>query len=171
MSKADPLGFLGEEFLTWLWFRIETEGGEFDLGEGKILAVSFDDFIAFAPRDDDETEQTLKKGLPSRSLEASAALRNGRRLTRAKLIIAMGELQWTTVLDGPTMNLMSCKLPEDDEDCEGPEERNLERISGFLGLRDHVASLYKLFLRERLRPEYLEQGAAQQATWMASRSG
>ena len=85
MSHADPLAFLGEEFLTWLWFRIETEGGEFDIGRQRELAVSFDDFIAFAPRDGDETEQTLRKGIPTRSPEASAALRHGHRLTRARL--------------------------------------------------------------------------------------
>ncbi len=50
MSRSDPLAFLGEEFLTWLWFRIETEGGEFNIGRQRELAVSFDDFIAFAPR-------------------------------------------------------------------------------------------------------------------------
>ena len=90
MSAADPLGFLGEEFLTWLWFRIETEGGDFDLGRDRHVGVSFDDFIAFAPLDNDETEQTLRKGSPSRCAEAAAALRNGRRLTRARLVLAPG---------------------------------------------------------------------------------
>ena len=26
---AETHGFLGEEFLTWLWFKWESEGGEF----------------------------------------------------------------------------------------------------------------------------------------------
>ena len=76
MSAADPLEFLGEEFLTWLWFRIETQGGDFDLPGNRAVGLSFDDFLAFAPRDDDETEHTLKKGTPSRSAEASTALRS-----------------------------------------------------------------------------------------------
>ena len=84
-------GWLGHEFLVWLWFRIETKGGEFDIGRDREIGVSFDDFIAFAPLENDETEQTLKKGSPSRCAEASAALKNGRRLTRARLVIAQGE--------------------------------------------------------------------------------
>ena len=104
MNRVDPLGFLGEEFLTWLWFRIETDGGEFDIGRRGKLAVSFDDFIAFAARDGDETEHTLRKGIPSRSPEASVALRNGRRLTRARLVIALGDAAYSVILDGETMD-------------------------------------------------------------------
>ena len=168
MSGSDPLEFLGEEFLTWLWFRIETEGGDFDLGNKREVGVSFDDFIAFAPRDDDETEHTLKKGIPSRSAEASASLRNGRRLRQAKLILGQGEQVWTFILDGPTMNLLSVKLPEDDEDAESADERSIDRIRAFFELQQCVAGLYGVFLKERLTPEYLHQGAELQADWMAT---
>ncbi|MCA8972958.1 MAG: hypothetical protein KDC95_24455, partial [Planctomycetes bacterium] len=123
MTDTDPLAFLGEEFLTWLWYRLENEGGDFKLDQGRSIGVSLDDFIAFAPRDDDETEQTLRKGLPTRSPEASAALRHGRRLRRAKRVVAEGEDVWSTVIDGPTMNLLSIKLPEDDPDAENIAER------------------------------------------------
>ena len=169
MSSADPLSFLGEEFLTWLWFRIETEGGEFDIGKQRELAVSFDDFIAFSALDDDETEQTLRKGIPSRSPEASTALRNGRRLTRARLVIALGDAMYTVVLDGPTMDLLSVKLPDDDPDAANMEERSAERIDAFTSLREYVACLYRLFLKERLAPDYLEVAGAEQASWMGSR--
>lgn len=169
MSRADPLGFLGEEFLTWLWFRIETDGGEFDVGHEQQIGVSFDDFIAFAPRDDDETEHILRKGSPSRCVEASAALRNGRRLTKARLIVAQGEDVYSLILDGPTMDLLSVKLPDDDPDAESADERSAARIQGFITLRRYVARLYGVFLRERLDPNYLEARGAEQATWMASR--
>ena len=169
MSAEDPLAFLGEEFLTWLWFRIETEGGEFDLGRDRHIGVTFDDFIAFAPLENDETEQTLKKGSPSRCAEASAALRNGRRLTRARLVLAQGDLMWSVVVDGPTLNLLSARLPDDDPEAESAEERSLDRIANFATLQEYVAALYRIFLRERLAPDYLEGAGAQQATWMATR--
>ena len=37
MSVADGSshGFLGEEFLTWLWWKAETAGGEFELSRGR----------------------------------------------------------------------------------------------------------------------------------------
>lgn len=169
MSAADPLEFIGEEFLTWLWFRLETQGGNFELPGKREVGVSFDDFLAFAPRDDDETEHTLKKGSPSRSAEASTALRSGHRLRRAKLILGQGEMLWSFVLDGPTMSILSARLPEDDPDAESAGERSTDRIAAFLELQQIVAALYRIFLQERLAPEYMEQGAAAQAAWMSTR--
>ncbi|MGA1608479.1 MAG: hypothetical protein ACO4CT_15950, partial [Planctomycetota bacterium] len=70
MSDASNHGFLGEEFLTWLWYRLETEGGDFDLGQGTVIGVAMDDYLEFAPLDEDETLQTMRKGMPTRSPEA-----------------------------------------------------------------------------------------------------
>ncbi|MEE2887910.1 MAG: hypothetical protein VX951_10835 [Planctomycetota bacterium] len=169
MTASDPLEFLGEEFLTWLWFCIETRGGDFDLPGDRAVGVSFDDFLAFAPRDDDETEHTLKKGTPSRSAEASTALRSGHRLRRAKLIVGQGQLLWSFVLDGPTMSILNARLPADDPDSESAGERSMDRIRGFLELQQIVAALYRVFLLERLAPAYMQQGATAQASWMATR--
>ncbi|MBK8975202.1 MAG: hypothetical protein IPM29_04710 [Planctomycetes bacterium] len=160
--------FLGEEFLTWLWFRTETEGGEFELGAGRVAAVSFDDLLEFAPLDDDETEHTLRKGMPTRSVEARAALRTGHRLRRARLVVAHGQLVWQLVLDGASMQPRSVRLPEDDEEAESMEERSRERAANFLLLNELLGLLYREFLRIRLRPDYLGSDAERQARWMAS---
>jgi len=166
--SGDGHAFLGEEFLTWLWFRLDTAGGDFDLGEGRSVAVAIDDFLAFAPRDDDETEQTLRKGLPTHSQEARAALRNGRRLRKAKLIVAEGPLQYGVTLDGTTMGLTGIKLPEDSEECESAADRSREHAANFLRLHDLIGQLYGLFLADRLRPDYLSTSGERQAQWMAS---
>lgn len=166
-TPTDTHTFLGEEFLTWLWYRIDTKGGDFELGEGRSVAVAIDDFLAFAPRDDDETEQTLRKGLPTHSHEARAALRNGRRLRKAKLIVAEGAIQFSVTLDGSTMNLAGIKLPDDSEECESQEDRNVERAVHFLLLHELIGKLYEIFLRDRLRTDYLKTSGEKQAQWMA----
>lgn len=167
-STSESFGFLGEEFLTWLWFRLETEGGDFDLGNGRAVGVALDDYICLTPSDEEETLQTLKAGMPTRSAEARTGLRNGRRVQEAKLIIAMGDLQWQFVLHGPSMTLRSVKLPEDDEEAESKEERSRDRAANFTLIQEIVEEVYAVFLRMRLRPEYLENEAEQQAAWMSS---
>ena len=170
MNQAtDTYEFLGEEFLTWLWFRLETEGGEFDIGSGRTVAVSLDDLIAFAPSETDETELTLRRGLPSRTREAAAGLRNGLRVRRARLIVALGSQQWQLTLDGGRMCLTGVRLPEDDPEASDAAERSRERAANFLLLQEIVAQLYREFLRIRLRPDYLRRDAERQATWMATR--
>ena len=168
-SAATDWGFLGEEFLTWLWYRTDTKGGDFELAGKRHVGVVLDDFLAFAPRDQDQVEQTLKKGLPTHSAEAATALRNGSRLRRAKLILAEGQAQWTVTIDGPTMSLLSVRLPEDDEEATEPKEVSIERALGFWRAHEIVSGLYRHFLDVRLKPDYLKSTGEAQANWMQSR--
>lgn len=170
MSTTDGIethGFLGEEFLTWLWFQWETMGGEFTLGGGRVIGVALDDFLTFAAPSDDETEQTLRHGLPTRTAEARTALRQGRRLRKARLLLAESSRQWTATLDAPSLSLSGVKLPEDAEECESDADRTADRAANWLALHEIVQALYKQFLQQRLRPDYLDK-AADQAQWMAS---
>ncbi len=165
MSTTDH-DFLGEEFLTWLWFRLETEGGDFEL-DGNAVGVSLDDLLAFAPDDRDETEHTLRKGLPTRTAEARAALRSGRRLRKAKLILAEGEQQWSLTVDGPTLNLQGVKLPDDPEDQSVARDVVAERIANYARAHELVELLYGQFLAVRLHPDYKATRATAQAQWMS----
>lgn len=166
-QQVDTHGFLGEEFLTWLWFRWETSGGEFTLSGGRVVGVALDDFLSFAAPSEDETEQTLRRGLPTRTAEARTALRQGRRLRKARLLIAEGSRQWSATLDAPTLTLTGVKLPEDAEECESDVDRTADRSANWLALHEIVQALYGVFLRERLKADYKQTGAEQQARWMA----
>jgi hypothetical protein len=171
MSQAnqgvETHGFLGEEFLTWLWFKWETEGGEFTLPGGRIVGIAIDDFLTFAALTEDETEQTLRRGLPTRTEEARTALRQGHRLRKARLLIAEGERQWTATIDAPSLTLGGVKLPEDAEECESEIDRTADRAANWLALHEIVQALYRLFLKDRLASDYQNTGAEQQANWMA----
>jgi hypothetical protein len=167
-QQIETHGFLGEEFLTWLWFRWEVDGGEFQLAGGRIVGVALDDFLSFAAPSDDETEQTLRRGLPTRTAEARTALRQGHRLKRARLLIAEGSRQWSATLDAPTLALTGVKLPDDAEECESDADRTADRAANWLALHEIVQGLYALFLRDRLRADFKKTTAEQQARWMAS---
>ncbi|MBL8736421.1 MAG: hypothetical protein JNL12_08360 [Planctomycetes bacterium] len=165
---ADTHGFLGEEFLTWLWFRWEADGGEFTLPGGRVVGVALDDFLSFAAPSDDETEQTLRRGLPTRTAEARTALRQGRRLRKARMLVAEGSRQWSAVLDAPTLTLGSVKLPDDSEECESDLDRTTERSANWFALHEIVQALYGRFLRERLKADYKQTAGTEQARWMAT---
>jgi hypothetical protein len=167
-NGSETHGFLGEEFLTWLWFRWETGGGEFTLAGGRVVGVALDDLLCFAAPSEDETEQTLRRGLPTRTAEARTALRQGRRLRKARLLVAEGPRQWSATFEAPTMTLLGVKLPDDAEECESDVDRTADRAANWLALHELVQALYALFLKERLRTDWKEQGAERQAQWMAS---
>jgi hypothetical protein len=159
-------GFLGEEFLLWLWFKWETEGGEFALDGGRIVGVAIDDVLVFAPKSDDEHQQTIRHGLPTRTPEARTGLRTGHRVAKARLLIAEGERQWSLMLDGESMQLGSVKLPDDAEDCESASDRTADRASNWLALHQLVAALYGRFVEVRCSEAWSGEADAM-ANWMA----
>ena len=166
-QAVETHGFLGEEFLTWIWWRWETDGGEFTLPGGRVVGVALDDFLSFAAPSDDETEQTLRRGLPTRTAEARTALRQGNRLRNARLLVAEGSRQWNATMDAPSLTLTGVKLPEDAEECESDVDRNADRSANWLALHEIVQGLYGMFLKERLAPGFKTGGAEQMARWMA----
>jgi hypothetical protein len=168
MSKGiESHGFLGEEFLTWLWFRQETAGGEHTLQGGRVVAVMVDDLLTFAAPGGEATEQTLRRGAPTRTIEARTALRQGRMLSRARILVAEGDRQWAATMTGASFTLSGVKLPPDSDEAVNEQERSDERAGNWLGLHEIVLALYREFLRGRLDPGYLKAEAETQANWMA----
>lgn len=158
--------FLGEEFLTWLWFKWETDGGEFTLSGDRVVGIAIDDLLQFAPLGDDDSEQTIRHGLPTRTAEARAGLRQGHRVAKARLLVANGAQQWSLVLDAARMGCSSVKLPEDDEECETAEDRTADRTANWIALYDIVTALFDRFLKVRLSPAWLKTEAPAMASWM-----
>jgi hypothetical protein len=165
-AQVETHGFLGEEFLTWLWFRWESIGGEFTLGGGRVIGVAIDDLLVFSPRSDDETQQTLRRGLPTRTAEARTALREGHRLAKARFLVAEGSRQWVATIEGATLRC-SAKLPEDAEECESDVDRTADRAANWLALHEIVAALFARFVDVRVGEGWNEE-AARMARWMAS---
>ncbi|MBL8753669.1 MAG: hypothetical protein JNK15_10240 [Planctomycetes bacterium] len=159
--------FLGEEYLLHLWWKIETEGGEFTLPGGRVVGVAIDDVLQFAPHDGDDTVHSLRRGMPTRSPEARTALRQGHRVSHARLLIAEGSRQWSVTMHGAVMKFGGVKLPEDAEECESAIDRTTDRAANWLALHEIVEALFGRFLRVRIG-ETWKQEAAAMAAWMQS---
>lgn len=159
-------GFLGEEFLLWIWWKFETDGGEFTLPGGRVVGVAIDDVLVFAPKSEDDTQQTLRRGLPTRTPEARTALRHGHRIAKARLLLAEASRQWTCTLDGERMAFGAVKLPDDDDGAESAEDRTTDRAANWLALHEIVAALFGQFLRVRVGDGWKRE-AEQIALWMA----
>jgi len=142
----DPLAWMGEELLLWLWWSWEAEGGEFTLPGGRVVGLAIDDLVVFAPSSKEETTQTLRHGLPTRTAEARTALRSGNRPARARLLMAEGARQWSFVLDAGNLRFGGVKLPEDAEECESDADRTADRSANWLALHEIVQGLFVQFV-------------------------
>jgi recombination associated protein RdgC len=131
-STRAEVSFLGREFLTWLWFRCEAEGGEFDLpaehGKTNSVAVMVEDALSLVSFEEDGSVMTLRKGSPTARPEAASALAAGMLLKKARIFMAQGPREWQFTLDAETLDLGGLKTPELEE-AEAPAKEGEEKVS------------------------------------------
>jgi hypothetical protein len=195
LAAAQEQAFLGKDFLTWLWFRCEAEGGEFDLGgrDGRT-AVMVEDALSLVSVDEDGSVMTLRKGSPAVRPEAASALAAGMTLRKAKIFVARGPREWQFTLDGETLDLGGLKTPEVDEQETAPggeaseadegdtaekaekkakksEDAALDDVAEKLlqaeEARDVVEGLYKQFLGIRLAKDWDKVELPRMKDWVS----
>lgn len=119
LKKGVPAGsFIGRDFLTWLWYFHEA-GGMFRSDEIGDVEISLDGPLSFAgddPECNGSAETVVKKGEnPLRSAEAKAAFEVGKKLRKAKLLIARDTQMWSCNFDADRFNFSSLRLPEGEK--------------------------------------------------------
>ena len=142
-AVAESPDFLGREFLTWLWFRGETCSAVDVLkiaarsahgsrahrlavqSVGGEVTVFVNDSLSFVSSDKKDTTVSVSHGAPTVRPEATAALRAGLTLRKAKLTIARGPNLWSFTLDGETFDVSGLKTSRPMKVTEERGEKNL----------------------------------------------
>ena len=101
--------FLGREFLTWLVFRAEEDGGRFE-HDGDMVEVTLGDRLVLEDDEGRGARLTLT-GEGDIRPEMGAGLRRGKLIDRAKLTLRRGERRWELVLDGGMLAYGSLRCP------------------------------------------------------------
>ncbi len=138
---------IGRDFLTWLWYFSEACGGIAELDAG-AFGVALEGPLHFMFEGAGAHETVLRNGQPLISAEAKTALMKGKKLKRAKVLLARENTAWKLALDADTFVCRSIQLPQDEEaDAAG---RFQERILALDTLREVLCGFYIRFLTERL---------------------
>lgn len=148
-AGPEPKDFLGNEFLLWLWWMIDTDGGEFDV-DGRRVAVVIDRVLDTACAWDVTGTQALRADGPSRLAEAGRAIASGKWPRRAGLVVATDDAQWTLILQGDRFQVSGAKLPKPEELASAPPREQVEfRMASILDLEEVMVGLYEGFLDVR----------------------
>lgn len=140
--------FLGNEFLVWLWYRCEVNGGSFGTDRSKIT-VYLDRSLDMECAWGSSGKQTLRGDAPNRLPEAKAALAEGKVPRKAGMVIDSDGEQFTLNLNAETLHFGSVRLP-DIEDADTARVVFEERITHIANITRDVFDLYRLFLKDRL---------------------
>ena len=116
--------FLGEEFLTWLWFIIEKNQHLLKEFDKDFVALEVGNRVVFENRRKESTERVTIKGDGASLEEGILALKKGALVSELNMIYKSAELSWQFTLKGESLNISSLNIPniggpESEEDIEG----------------------------------------------------
>ena len=154
MKKENGIGYLGSEFLLWLfWKSAEDETMSLNnLGLGEIR-ISLEDSITLVSVTGDGYCETVKSPeiLTLPSLRESIKL--GRLPDAAKIRISSKELEWSFVVKAIPFKISSVKLPITGEKNEN--EMISVRLLAMTRLELIMKALFNTFLLERETPDFI----------------
>jgi len=160
----------GLDFLTWLWFASEARGGIFATKEHGELGVAIEGPLLFTRAGAGAHEISLRKGLPTVSAEAKTALLSGKKLRRAKLMLARADEKWTCSFDAETFVFRGVKLPDPKEMLD-PISRFQERVMRLGDFRVLFFDLFDRFLDDRCDVKKWTATKKEIHQWSAERGG
>ncbi len=143
---------LGQDYLTWLWFKSETGNGQFTTREGEAISVYVERRVSVQGGEGESLETATVSGALSELREARLGLGTGKKVNRALLRIERDPEAWQVTLKAEdftcnglrTPTIEAGKDPDDDPDAVFLEKIFLiERSLAFLD------DLYRQFLTLR----------------------
>ena len=155
MKKESGIGYLGSEFLLWLfWKSAEDETMSLNnLGLGEIK-ISIEDSITLVSVTGDGYCETIKSPeiltLPS----VRESIRRGRLPDAAKIRISSKELEWSFSVKAMPFKISSVKLPITGEKNEN--EMISVRLLAMTRLELIMKALFNTFLLERETLDFID---------------
>jgi len=163
--------FLGQEFLTWLWYKSEERGGTIYLpGEGDIQVV-FEKHMLLEYGEGEAHEKLICKGLQTELQEARTGLLVGKKLEQARIHLVKGSFEWNITLTAALLEFRNIKPPktmstaEEDAGPDAVEGRILERVAMIEAAVHTVNDLFRMFLKVRVSADWTSE-VSRVRNWM-----
>ena len=164
--------FLGQEFLTWLWFKSEERGGAILLPGAGDIQVVFEKHMRLESGEGESLERLICKGLQTELQEARTGLLMGKKLEQARVYLAKGDYEWRFSLSATLFEFRNVSLPktvlssDDSSDPLAWEAKILERIGMSEEVMQTIDELFRMFLKIRISSGWSQEKAGLKA-WIA----
>lgn len=165
--------FLGNEFLTWLWFLMENDPTLIRQGDPELVALEVGNRMVLENRLANGLETVSIKGDAAGLEEALLALRKGAVITEMNFIYKSGALQWQFSLKGENLSFSGLKLPESGsmETSDDLEGLVLEKLYLYEKPLELIDGLFARFIKLRLAPKWQQEIIPRMRKWMLSEKG
>jgi len=162
--------FLGDEFLTWLWFVMEKQPEALRETDPELKSLDVGNRIVLENHRNHTKESITIKGDQAGLEEGTLALWKGALVTELNLVYKSGSHEWRFSVKGENLHLSGLKTPqtgpvENKEDMEGAV---LEKVFLYEKALALIYNLYNLFIRLRLAPKWKNEVVPQIKNWILS---
>jgi hypothetical protein len=159
----------GREFLTWLWYISERQGGEIRLPQGEKLSVLIEGPLTFVHEGNGAHEITLRKGEPINSAEAKSCLLSGKKLKEARVTFALDDDYWVFRMNADEFAFKSMNMSKTEEMLD-PISLFQDRMLKIDHFKELFDALYLLFLKERAEPSVWKKTVTSIRQWVTARA-
>jgi hypothetical protein len=139
--------FLGNEFLLWLWYVLESEGDTLTVSDGSEVTVMLARTLTLeCPRGQTGKESITSDG-PTLLPEARRAIQSGKLPRKVGITLVRHDRQYELTLHAETLAITGARLPAP----EGEDERVRleERVTNLRHLLETLDLLYDAFGQKR----------------------
>lgn len=163
--------FLGDGFLTWLWYVIENDISINELTgiKDKQLIIKIGNSIVLENSlGDDAKEKISIKGDDAGLEEGTMALKKGAVVTEINLNLKIDEAEYKFTIKGESMNITGLKTPPAGK-IEGPDEVEgavLEKTYLCNALFEIVDALYTTYIKKRISDTWTTQDLQAMKDWV-----
>ena len=160
--------FLGAEFLTWLWYAIETEPDAIKAAAMGRSVLSIGERIVLENSLNQPVERVTISGENADLGEGLLALKKGSLVAELRLHYTAGDQDWRFSLKGDTLALMGLKTPrsapvESPDEVEGAVVEKVGLCEEVVRLLD---SLFLRFIKLRVSERWREEAVPGMKAWI-----
>jgi hypothetical protein len=163
--------FIGDEFLTWLWYTIEKDTRLLKRVDPDITALEIGNRMVFENRYRKDNQETVTiKGEEANMDEGLLALKKGAMVTEVNIVFRSGDQEWRFNLKGESLNLSSLRVPETgkietQEDIEGAV---IEKTYLYNKIIKFINALFAHFIKLRVSNEWSAKTVPGIRKWISS---
>lgn len=160
--------FIGHEFLTWLWFTIESEPDVLRKADKTLTSLTIGNRIVLENAINDASEIITIKGDDAGLEEGQLSLRKGAVVIEINLCCKAENQEWTFTLKGESLSFSSLKVPETGpiETGEDIEGMVLEKIYLYEKAIQLIRHLFDLFLQLRSSVQWKDSILPKMKKWI-----
>ena len=164
--------FLGNDYLTWIWFLIETDQNISSLLNSKdIVTLEVGNSIVLENKLGDKSMEKISiKGDQAGLEEGTTALKKGAYVTNINLVCKINEDEYRFTIKGESFNVSGLKTPKTDLSNKENEIEGLVLEKAFFcfNIFNVIDTLFLKYIEQRTADDWNIKGLQDIRSWIGS---